>query len=106
MKAEGMVFLSKGGARLTHFAQGTPTLTLLCVDRIGPHQVEPWALFWHGQAAADFYAQHRDKLLPGTPLTVCVERMRSHTTGRTVEISAHVTQLDFAPAAQAKAVPA
>jgi hypothetical protein len=103
MRAEGMVFLSRGGVRLTRGGKGEPTLTLQCVDRIANHQVEPWALFWKGQDAADFYAHHREKLVPGTPLTVCVDNMRSHTMGRTVEITARVTRLTLAPAAHVKA---
>jgi hypothetical protein len=103
MTATGMLFLSRGGVRLTHDGKGEPTLTLQCVDRIANYQVEPWALFWKGQAAVDFYATHGDKLTPGTPMVVQVQNLRSHTTGRTVEITARVKQLTLAPAAHTKA---
>lgn len=103
MSATGMLFLSRGGVRLTHDGKGEPTLTLQCVDRIANHQVGPWALFWEGQDAADFYATYADKLTPGTPMVVQVQNLRSHTAGRTVEITARVTQLTLAPAAHPKA---
>ena len=103
MAATGMLFLSRGGVRLTRDGKGEPTLTLQCVDRIANYQVEPWALFWKGQAAADFYATHGDKLTPGTPFVATVENLRSHTAGRTVEITARVTHLTFAPTAHPKA---
>ena len=103
MTAAGMLFLSRGGVRLTHDGKGEPTLTLHCVDRIANYQVEPWALLWKGQAAADFYAMHGDKLTPGAPMVVQVQNLRSHTAGRTVEITARVTQLTLAPSAHPKA---
>ena len=97
-----MVLLSRTPPALNKDVRGQWVVTLQCVDRIANHQVEPWALFWKGQDAADFYAHHREKLVPGTPLTVCVDNMRSHTMGRTVEISARVNRLALAPAAQPK----
>lgn len=101
-----MVFLSRGGVRLTKDSEGEPTLTLMCLDRIANHQVEPWALFWKGQAAAEFWRAHEHKLQPGTPLNVTVENMRSHTAGRTVEITARVVSCQLAPAPEKKAVSA
>ncbi len=97
MTATGMLFLSRGGVRLTRDGKGEDTLTLQCVDRIANHQVEPWALFWKGKDAADFYAAHRDKLTPGAPMLVQVQNLRSHTAGRTVEITARVTHLTLPP---------
>ena len=100
MKAAGMLFLSRAPARLTKDSKNGPTVTLVCVDRIANHQVEPWVLFWKGQAAADFWVAHGHLLLPGTPIDVTVDNMRSHTAGRTVEITARVLSLALAPAAR------
>lgn len=99
MNAHGMVFLSRGGVRLTRDGQGQPTLTMLAVSRIANHQVEPWALFWKGQDAANFHAQHGPQLVAGTPLVVTVDNLRAHTTGRTVEITARVIRCSIVPRA-------
>ena len=96
MNATGMVFLSRGGVRLTRDSQGQPTLTLLAVARIANHQVEPWALFWKGADAAQFHAQHSAQLVAGTPLNVTVDNLRAHTAGRTVEITARVLRCELA----------
>lgn len=101
--AKGMLFLSRGGVRLTRDAKHEPTLTLLCVSRIANHQVEPWALFWKGDEAAAFYAAHSADLTAGAPLTVEACNLRAHSTGRTVEITARVISCALAPAAQPKA---
>lgn len=101
-----MVFLSRGGARLNKDSKGEPTVTLMCLDRIANHQVEPWVLFWKGQDAADFWQHNATKLQPGTPLNVTVENMRSHTAGRTVEITARVIGCELAPTPEKKAVAA
>ena len=105
MKATGMVFLSRGGVRLTKDSKGEPTVTLMCLDRIANHQVEPWALFWKGQEAADFWWANEQALQPGTPLSVTVENMRSHTAGRTVEITARVLSCQLAQPAHKVATP-
>ncbi len=54
MKAEGMLFLSRTPPALAKDNNGQWTVTLLCVDRIANHQVEPWKLVWKGQQAADW----------------------------------------------------
>lgn len=90
MKAAGMLFLSRGTPRLTQDSKGAPSLTLLCVDRIANYQVEPWALHWKGQEAADFWAANAAKLTPGTPLQVVADNLRAHAAGRTIEITARV----------------
>lgn len=90
MKAAGMLFLSRTPPSLSKDAKGEPTLTLLCVDRIANHQVEPWKLVWKGQAAVDFWRGQSAQLQPGTPLAVVTENLRVHTFGRMAEITARV----------------
>lgn len=90
MKAAGMLFLSRTPPSMAKDAKGEPTLTLLCVDRIANHQVEPWKLVWKGQAAVDFWRGHAAQLQPGTPLAVVTQNMRVHTFGRMAEITARV----------------
>ena len=99
MKAAGMLFLSRGGVRLTKDSKGEPTLTLMCLDRIANHQVEPWAIFWKGEAAAEFWRANEQKLQPGTPMNVVVENMRSHAVGQSIEITARVVSCALAPVA-------
>lgn len=90
MKAAGMLFLSRGTPRLTQNSKGVPSLTLLCVDRIANYQVEPWVLYWNGQAAADFWIANAAKLTPGTPLQVVADNLRANAAGRTIEITGRV----------------
>lgn len=90
MKAAGMLFLSRTPPSMAKDAKGEPTLTLLCVDRIANHQVEPWKLVWKGQAAVDFWRGHAAQLLPGAPLAVVTENMRTHSFGRMSEITTRV----------------
>jgi hypothetical protein len=105
MKATGMVFLSRGGARLTKDSKGEPTLTLMCLDRIANHKVEPWALFWNGAEATEFWHINEHRLQPGTPLNVVVENMRSHAAGRSIEITAHVVSLTLVPVTEKAVTP-
>lgn len=90
MKATGMLFLSRTTPSLSKDGKGEPTLTMLCVDRIANHQVEPWKLVWKGQAAVDFWHAHRAMLLPGTPLAVVADNLRTHHFGRMTEVTARV----------------
>lgn len=85
-----MLFLSRTPPQLAKDAKGEPTLTLLCVDRIAHHATEPWKLIWKGQAATDFWRGHAAQLLPGTPLAVVAENMRTHAFGRMTEVTARV----------------
>lgn len=90
MKATGMLFLSRTPPTMGKDTKGEPTLTLVCVDRIANHQVEPWKLVWKGQPATDFWRNHAAKLLPGTPLAVVTENMRTHNFGHMTEVTARV----------------
>ena len=105
MKAEGMLFLSRTPPSMAKDVKGEPTLTLLCVDRIANHQVEPWKLIWKGQAAVDFWRGHGKQLVPGTPLSVVTQNLRVHTFGRMAEITARVVSLALVPVTE-KAVTA
>lgn len=85
-----MLFLSRTTPSMSKDAKGEPTLTMLCVDRIANRQVEPWKLVWKGQSATEFWRAHAAQLLPGTPLAVVTENMRTHNFGRMTEVSARV----------------
>lgn len=90
MKAAGMLFLSRTPPCMAKDGKGEPTLTLLCVDRIANHQVEPWKLVWKGQAAVDFHRAHAQQLVPGAPLSVVADNMRTRTFGHMAEVTARV----------------
>jgi hypothetical protein len=93
MKAAGMLFLSRTPPALTKDSKGEWTVTLLCVDRIANHQVEPWKLIWKGQQAADWFDAHRARLLPGAVLCAVADNIRTHTMGRMTEITARASAL-------------
>lgn len=96
MKATGMLFLSRTPPALTKDSKGEWAVTLLCVDRIANHQVEPWRVIWKGQQAANWLDANRSHLTPGTPLTVTTENLRTHTMGRSTEITAKATAVALA----------
>lgn len=95
-----MLFLSRATPQLTRDASGEPQLLLRTVAREGTRPAEPWTLFWRGQAAADFHAQHAQALTPGQPLSVSVRLIRSHLVGHLAEIQAIVETCTLAPRAQ------
>lgn len=88
-----MLFLSRTPPALTKDNRGEWTVTLLCVDRIANHQVEPWKLIWKGQQAADWFDANKPKLQPGTVLCAVVDNIRTHTMGRMTEITARASAL-------------
>lgn len=95
-----MLFLSRAQPAMGKDTNGQPTLTLLCVDRIGQHAAEPWKLVWKGPAAVDFWRGHAGQLVAGTPLAVIAESMRTHSFGRMTEVTAKVVSLALVPGAQ------
>jgi len=92
MKAAGMLFLSRTPPALAKDNNGQWTVTLLCVDRIANHQVEPWKLVWKGQQAADWLDAHRARLLPGAVLCAVVDNIRVRSAGSISEVTAKVQQ--------------
>lgn len=98
MQAVGMLFVNRTPVCLSQDTRGQDTLTIGCVDRIGPHAVEGWRLVWKGPAAADFYRAHRARLTAGTPIVATVSNLRAHAVGRITEITAKVHMLTFAEA--------
>ena len=97
MKATGMLFLSRTPPALRKDDRGQWVVTLLCVDRIANHQVEPWKLIWKGQQAAVWLDMHRAQLQPGTPLAVTADNLRTRAVGAFSEITARVSFLALAP---------
>ena len=78
MHATGLLFLSRTKPQARRAADGTFGLLLYALDRIGPHQVESWVVLWHGEEAEAFWAEHRQHLVPGTPIEVTTDRIRAH----------------------------
>lgn len=99
LKVTGMLFMSRSPARLAHDSRGTPQLMLRLVHRIAQRQNEPWTLTWSGQAAADFFAQHGDKLTAGQPLQVTASQLRCHAVGPMTELHGVMESCELAPRA-------
>ncbi|MFZ2309624.1 MAG: hypothetical protein WAW73_09415 [Rhodoferax sp.] len=99
MNATGMLFLANARPVTTTAADGTFTLTLRAMDRIGPHQVEPWLITWPGDAARAFWAAHASQMRPGQPITVQARCVRPWSIGRHLapEIHAQATHIELAP---------
>lgn len=104
MKAQGILFLSKGSPILKPDASGRPQLMMRAVARDARSTIaEPWTLFWTGQDAAEFYLQHRAELTPGQPIQVSAHSLRPHGVGYFVEIQAQIEHCALAPRAHAQA---
>lgn len=98
MQAQGTLFLSRCRPIAQRAADGGFALQLRAVDRIGPHQVEPWAVLYSGDTAARFWEQHAAELIPGAAIRVEVLRMRSHVVGRALpEIHAVADSVTLLP---------
>lgn len=97
MQHTGILILSKTRPQADHVAGGVFQLQLFCIDRMGPHQVEPWRLIWCGDDAARMWENHAKAFTPGTPLQVTAHRARAHVTGRAPEIHAYVITCQIAP---------
>ena len=97
MKATGMLFMGRTPPALTKDGKGQWVVTLLCVDRIANHQVEPWKLVWKGQQAAVWLDMHRAQLKPDAPLAVMADNLRTRAVGAFSEITARVSFLTLVP---------
>ena len=99
MHHTGLLFLGKTRPLAGLASDGAFQLQLFTLDRIGPHQVEPWRLLWSGPAAQHFYETHgADGPGAGTALRVHCSNARAHQGGRAgAEIVAHIVACDIAP---------
>lgn len=100
MQATGILFIGNTRPLASTAADGTFQLTLLAMDRIAPHKVEPWRITWAGPQAQAFWEQHQAALQSGQPISVQAHGIRTFTTtgkfART-ETHANVTALALAP---------
>lgn len=104
MRAAGMLFVANARPAPHTAADGTFTLTLRAMDRIGPHQVEAWLITWSGDSARAFWAANAAQLKPGQPITVQARNIRPWSQGRHLapEIHAHADSIALAPALHSK----
>ena len=98
MHHTGLLFLSKTRPLAGMASDGAFQLQLFALDRIGPHQVEPWRLLWCGPKAQLFHAQHGEAGPgAGTALRVQCTPARAPQCGRVgAEIVAHVVTCEIA----------
>jgi hypothetical protein len=101
MQGTGILYLSKAAPVVSTAADGSFVLTLMAVDRIGPHQVEPWCLTFTGLQAKLFWAVHQATLQPGQPLRVTWHGLRVFMRGvkNTALIFAYAERIELAPRA-------
>lgn len=100
MQSFGTVFLSKSKPLATTAADGTFVLTLHAYDRQGTHMVESWRVVYSGTPAKDFWQQHKDSLVPGTPIALQAHRMRAQKAVHSPEFLAYATHIALAPLAR------
>lgn len=98
MNAYGLLFMSRTRPVATTAADGTFQLTLLAMDRIEIHHVEPWRVTWAGEEARAFWNTNHNALTPGQPLRVLATHVRTHQQRHcAAEIQAHVSLIELAP---------
>lgn len=99
MQHTGLLFLTKTALLAGTASNGAFQLQLFALDRIGPHQVEPWRLIWNGPEAQKFYFMHGTAGPgAGTVLQVQCCNARAHQSGRVgAEIVAHVVTCQITP---------
>lgn len=98
ISATGTLYMSKTRPLASTAADGTFQLTLLAMDRIGPHKVEPWHLTWSGPEAKEFWLAHQHELKPGQPLHFCATGVQSFARkGWAPETHARVQSCALAP---------
>lgn len=99
--AAGPLYLAKTAPLATTAADGTFNLTLLAMDRIAAHQVEPYRITYTGPWAFLFWEAHGPELTPGTPISVKLQQLRTFTNGRNgaPEIHARAEHIDVLPRA-------
>ena len=97
MQHTGELYLSKAKPELKVLADGRYQLTMLTVDRLGAHQVEPWRLVWTGDEAKAFFDRAQAYLTPGQPVAVTLTHARCHRiSGLYAEIHAQVNTMSLA----------
>lgn len=82
--ATGTLFLSRSRPTAQRAADDTFSLQIRAVDRISPHQAEPWVVLWAGDSAQEFWERNAARLVPGAGITVELARLRTHVVGRTL----------------------
>ncbi len=102
MNATGVLFLAKAKPTTTRTTRGEFQLQLLAYDRIShnPPMSEAYRITWVGPSAEMFWDQCAEQLVPGQPIRVCIDRIRSHSTPRSCEIHANVHAMGLAPRSQ------
>ena len=107
ISASGPLYLSKTEPLATTAADGTFALTILAMDRIAAHQVEPYRISYSGAQAFLFWEAHGTELVPGTPISVRLQHLRTFTNGRNgaPEIHARAEHIDLLPRAHSLTKP-
>ena len=104
MYAQGTLYMSRTAPLAVRAADGTFQLSLLLMDRIGPHCVEPWRVVWTGEAARAWWQANQGALQPGQALQVQACGMRAFVAnGRAPETHARVIGCALAGKAAAAA---
>ena len=81
MRATGTLYLARTAPLATHAQDGTFALTLLAMDRIGAHQVEPWRITYTGLGALLFWSTYQADLIAGQPIEVELDHVRTFSNG-------------------------
>ena len=107
ISAFGPLYLAKTAPLATTASDGTFALTLLAMDRIAAHQVEPYRINFTGPQAFLFWEAHGPELVPGTPINVRLQHLRTFTNGRNgaPEIHANAERIDLLPRAHSLTQP-
>ena len=98
MNHTGHLYLAKAKPTCKQLPDGKWQLLLLAVDRIGPHQAEPWRVCWTGgDAVRQWHDSALPYLAPGQAIFVVLHSARCHHMGGAyAEIHATATTVALA----------
>lgn len=82
LQATGTVFLTKQRPQTGVSDDGTYTVSLRVIDRVGVHERTPWILLFSGDAARAWWALEGHMAEAGDGLEVTLERIRLHEVAR------------------------
>ena len=82
MLATGTLYLTSHAPVATRALDGTFTLSIRAVDRIGTNHLEPWIVTWSGMAAESFWLQNQHGLTTNAAINVQLARLGSLTNSK------------------------
>ena len=82
MLGTGTLYLTNHAPVAARALDGTFTLSIRAIDRIGTNHLEPWIITWSGMAAESFWLQNRHGLSANAAINVQLAKLGSLTNSK------------------------